>query len=134
MGGVATIILSLCHATLTKIPNHILHPITFLEEENLRYGLVSGAEATISALLCLLAFTKYTDNPVNLVGAAVRTMTEISMGLLMLDALPGRPTLIWSSTKLATSCFGTRSSASPQQSWSVSWRESHCLTGSMTGS
>lgn len=83
MGGLAALILGL-FAPLAKIQSNVLHPISFFEEPNMKFGLASGVESTLSALLLLLA-TKYTDNPVLV--SVVRT-TEITMGLILDMIMP----------------------------------------------
>ena len=89
MGGAAAIILSF-FAPLAKIPSNVLNPAVLFMEPNMKYGLVSGVESTLSALLLLLA-TKYTDNPVLV--AVVRT-TEITMGLFLDMVMPSSALIV----------------------------------------
>jgi len=95
MGGLASLILGfLC--PLVKMPSNVLHPIAFFEKENMKFGLASGVESTLSALLLLLA-TKYTDNPVLV--SVVRT-TEITMGLLLDIVMPSSALIIDTSSMM----------------------------------
>ena len=89
LGGLAALILGLM-TPLFRVENSVLHPLEFINDPNMKYGLASGVESCMSALLLLLG-TRITDDPVLI--SVVRS-TEIVMGLLLDMMVPASAALI----------------------------------------
>ena len=89
LGGLSALVLGLM-TPLFKVENSVLSPSAFISDPNMRYGLASGVESCMSALLLLIG-TKTTDDPVLI--SVVRS-TEIVMGLLLDMMVPASAALI----------------------------------------
>ena len=89
LGGLAALVLGLATPAF-RIPNSVLTPAAFVNDENMKFGLASGVESCGSALLLLIG-TRVTDDPVLI--SVVRS-TEIVMGLMLDTMVPSTAALI----------------------------------------
>jgi len=78
LGGVAAFILGLL-TPICKVENSLATPSAFFLETNMKFGLLSGLESCLSALVLLIA-TKTTDDPMLV---SVTRSTEIVMSLIV---------------------------------------------------